>query len=169
MSTQPDPIQPNPWVNPTHGQLWARNSQRENAYTQSDSRGGNTGPGRSLISTIALFQPQSSHQRYWGRLEKTKEEALLPQTDRATSYISQNRVNCRIKKVKVAHTRLPSVGFWSWSRFLAVSLQVTWIINPTEGCHYFPPGLQLPPQPLRELLPVLRLGEQRHSGCEQFA
>ena len=29
------------------------------------------------------------------------------------------------KKVKVAHTRLPSVGFWSWSRFLAVSLQVT--------------------------------------------
>ena len=28
------------------------------------------------------------------------------------------------KKVKVAHTRLPSVGFRSWSRFLAVSLQV---------------------------------------------
>jgi len=26
---------------------------------------------------------------------------------------------------KVAHTRLPSVGFRSWSRFLAVSLQVT--------------------------------------------
>ena len=35
--------------------------------------------------------------------------------------------------------------------------------------HYFPPGLQLPPQPLRGLLPVLLLGEQRHSGCEQFA
>ena len=46
------------------------------------------------------------------------------------------------KKVKVAHTRLPSVGFWSWSRFLAVSLQVTWIINTTVGCHYFPPGLR---------------------------
>jgi len=29
------------------------------------------------------------------------------------------------KRVKLAHTRLPSVGFWSWSRFLAVSLQVT--------------------------------------------
>jgi len=27
--------------------------------------------------------------------------------------------------IKVAHTRLPSVG--SWSRFLAVSLQVTWL------------------------------------------
>ena len=31
------------------------------------------------------------------------------------------------------------------------------------------PGLQLPPQPLRGLLPVLLLGEQRHDGCEQFA
>ena len=36
-------------------------------------------------------------------------------------------------------------------------------------CHYFPPGWQLPPQPLRGLLPILLLGEQRHSGCEQFA
>ena len=57
-------------------------------------------------------------------------------------------------KVKVAHTQLPSVGFRSWSRFLAVSLQVTWVINPVAGCHYFPPGLQLPPQPLRGLLPI---------------
>ena len=73
------------------------------------------------------------------------------------------------KKVKVAHTRLPSVGFRSWSQFLAVSLQVVWVINPAVGCHYFPPGLQLPPQPLRGLLPVLLLGEQRHDGCQQFA
>ena len=51
---------------------------------------------------------------------------------------------CTVKKVKVARTRLPSVGFQSWSRFLAVSLQVTWVINTTVGCHYFPPGLQLP-------------------------
>jgi len=73
------------------------------------------------------------------------------------------------KKVKVAHTRLPSIGFWSWSRFLAFSLQVMWIINPAVDCHYFPPGLQLPLQPLRGLLPVWLLGEQRHNGCEQFA
>ena len=72
-------------------------------------------------------------------------------------------------KVKVPHTRLQSVGFQSWYRFLAVSLQVTWVINPTIGCHYFPPGLQLPPQSLRGLQPVLLLGEQRHDGCEQFA
>ena len=37
------------------------------------------------------------------------------------------------------------------------------------GCHYFPPGLQLPPQRLRGLLPIMLLGEQRHNGCEQFA
>ena len=37
-------------------------------------------------------------------------------------------------KVKVANTRLPNVGFRSWSRFLAVSLQVTWVINLAVGC-----------------------------------
>jgi len=40
------------------------------------------------------------------------------------------------------------------------------------------PGVRLPllsarpavtPQPLRGLLPILLLGEQRHNGCEQFA
>jgi len=30
-------------------------------------------------------------------------------------------------------------------------------------------GLQLPPQTLRGLLPILLFGEQRHNGCEQFA
>jgi len=53
----------------------------------------------------------------------------------------------RVKKVKVVHARLPSVGFRSWSRFLAVSLHVTWVINPVVGCHYFPPSLPLPSQP----------------------
>jgi len=43
------------------------------------------------------------------------------------------------------YKRLPSVGFQSWSRFLPASLQVTWVINPAVGCHYFLPGLQLPP------------------------
>ena len=70
---------------------------------------------------------------------------------------------------KVADTQLPSVGFRSRSRFLAVSLHVAWVINLAVGCHYFSPGLRLPPQPLRGLLPVLLLGEQRHDGCEQFA
>jgi len=34
---------------------------------------------------------------------------------------------------------------------------------------HFPPGLQLPSQPLRGLLPILLLGEHRHDACEQFA
>jgi len=38
-----------------------------------------------------------------------------------------------------------------------------WVINKAVGCHYFPPGLQLPPQPLRGLLPILLLDEQRHN------
>ena len=41
--------------------------------------------------------------------------------------------------------------------------------KPSVGCHYFPPGQQLPQQSLRELLPILLVGEQRHNGCEQFA
>ena len=45
---------------------------------------------------------------------------------------------------------------------------MTRIINYI-GCHYFPPGLQIPPQPLRRLLPTSMLAEQRHDGCEQFA
>jgi len=54
-------------------------------------------------------------------------------------------------------------------QFLAVSQQVTWVINPAVGCHYFPPGLQLPSQPLRRLLPISLFGKQTHNGCEQFA
>ena len=61
---------------------------------------------------------------------------------------------CSIKKVKIAYTRLLSVWFRSWSRFLAVSLQVPWVINPVKGCRYFLPGLQLHPQPLRGLLSI---------------
>ena len=45
---------------------------------------------------------------------------------------------------QVAHTWLQSVGFRNWFRFLAVSLWVMWVINLAVGCHYFPPGLQLP-------------------------
>jgi len=74
----------------------------------------------------------------------------------------------KVKGKKVTHTRLPSVGSRSWSRFLAVSLQVTWIINPPVGCHYFPPGRQLPSQPLRGLLHY-QCCCLVNNGCEQFA
>jgi len=41
--------------------------------------------------------------------------------------------------------------------------------KPGGRLPYFPPGLQLPLQPLRGLLPISLTGEQRHDGCEQFA
>jgi len=85
------------------------------------------------------------------------------------SELTTNQLRTDVKGKKVAHTRLPSVGFRSWSWFLAVSLQEKWDINPAVGCNYFPPGLQLPPQPLRWLLPILLFDEQRHNGCDQFA
>jgi len=44
-------------------------------------------------------------------------------------------------------------------------------VSHTPGCRL--PLLsarpRLPSQPLRGLLPILLLGEQRHDGCEQFA
>jgi len=40
---------------------------------------------------------------------------------------------------------------------LGSQLQVTWVINPAVGCHYFLPGLQSPSQPLRGLLPCLTM------------
>ena len=47
--------------------------------------------------------------------------------------INQSVYQTWISRVKkVAHTRLPSVGFRSWSRYLAVSLQVTWVIKPAQ-------------------------------------
>jgi len=82
-----------------------------------------------------------------------------------TQTYTIDRVRCQTGK-KVNRTRLPSVGFQSWSWFLAVSLQVTWVINLALGCHYFPPSLKLSWQPLRGLLPISLLGEKRHNGCE---
>jgi len=57
-------------------------------------------------------------------------------------------------KVKVAHTRLSRVGFRSWSRFLAVSLQVMRVINLAVGCHYLCQACSYPRNP--------------QEGCYQF-
>ena len=78
----------------------------------------------------------------------------------AAGWLGFNRLGyiTPLKKVKVAHSRLPSVGFQSWSRFSAVSL----------GFHYFPPGLQLPPQPLRGLLPYCCLVNRGTMGVNSL-
>jgi len=80
---------------------------------------------------------------------------------------SRSTVNDNVIK-KVAHTRLLSVGLRSLSRFMAVSLQVTWIINPAVGCHYLPPGLHLPLQPLRGLLPICCLVNRGTMGVNSL-
>ena len=110
----------------------------------------------------------------WARVTvKTVPSPKRPQDDMATDKMWRPLclpvtrpplMTAYIMRKKVAHTRLAR-----WSRFLAVSLQMMWVINPAVGCHYFPPGLHVPSQPLIGLLPILLLGEQRHDGCEQFA
>ena len=47
--------------------------------------------------------------------------------------------------------------------------QTAGITKPVIGCRYLPPGLQLHPQPLRGLLSILLLDEERYDGYEQFA
>ena len=66
-----------------------------------------------------------------------------------------------------------SVVFLSWSRSSAVSPQVTEAINPAVGCHYFPPGPRLPPQPpsITARWPVSNYTAwwQRHMCTKQLA
>jgi len=119
----------------------------------------------SVITMLTVWANNRRHVAMWP--DKDRLKACLQIFIFFIYHVCRKQQNN--VKLKVVHTRLPSVGFRSWSRFLAVSLQVTWVINPAVGCHYFPPRLQLPPQPLRGLLPVSLLGEQKHNGCEQFA
>jgi len=59
-----------------------------------------------------------------------------------------------------------SVGLRADPSFLAVSRQVTLVINPVVGCRYFPPGLQLLSQPKRSppwLVPSYTAWWQRHT------
>ena len=90
---------------------------------------------------------------------------------RATRYVSQNLVISRNKlynekssPYSITERRVPEL-------IPVLGSQPAGDVShkPAVGCHYFPQGLQLPPQPLRGMLPILLLGEQRHDGCEQFA
>jgi len=50
-------------------------------------------------------------------------------------------------KVKAFPHSIPNVGPGADLGVQAISPQVTVVIHPAVGCHYFPPGLRLPPQP----------------------
>ena len=112
---------------------------------------------------------QTTRPLMHGRCALSSTISSLTTLQTHTVTVSQATLRRQFVMVTLAHTRLPSVRFRRWSRFLAVSLQVAWVINPAVGCHNFPPGLQLPSQPLKGLQPILLLSEQRHDGCEQFA
>ena len=71
---------------------------------------------------------------------------------------------CPLKGQKVAHTRLPSIGFRSWSRFLAVSLQVTWRRGWTEARRVWTVCLRLLPDSIAAAIwtrALLRLSPAR--------
>ena len=108
----------------------------------------------SLVSQCAVNCPNKTSLCVFSLPSPTK--SRLPKTKRLLWEFSCGFIGSRVKKVKAARTRVPSVRFRSWSRFLTVSMQVTWVIHPSVGCDYFPPGLKLLSQPLRGLLSEAR-------------
>jgi len=104
-----------------------------------------TSPVNGTRPAFGLPSPRGADSHFVYRQRGSAWTARLSlTTSKCTECMSAVK---RKGKGRVAHTRLPSVGFRSWSRSLAVSLQVTWVINMAVGCHYFPPGLQLPRNP----------------------
>jgi len=79
-------------------------------------------------------------------------KARVCQTDGQTdgqNYVSQDRASIAASHVRYSMT---SVGHGADPGFLAVSLQVTLVINPVVGCRSFPPGPRLLFQPKRSPL-----------------
>ena len=140
------------------------NQQRQCTESKLDLSG-----DKVLTDSVLLFdKPSVSVEDLLQYNRQVKLDRVVRQLSIILHHHTQHG-NVNNVKVKVVHARLPSVGFRSWSYFLAVSLQVMCVINLVVGCHYFPPGLQLPSQPLRGLLPISLVGEQRHDECKQFA
>ena len=80
-----------------------------------------------------------------------------------------NYGKCIIKS-KVTYS-ITSVGHGADAGFLAVSPQVTLVINPVVGCRYFPAGTQLLSHPKRSLpwpVPNYTVWWQRHTGVSSL-
>jgi len=107
---------------------------------------------------------------------RTTSECLMVSSDRQTDRRTDASLVlvaacCEVRcSLKVAHTRLPSV----WFR----SCMIPDLCSQPAGDVSHKPGSRLPllsarpavtPAPLRGLLPVSLLVEQRHDGYEQFA
>jgi len=113
--------------------------------------------------TGSSLPPQ--RRRQWRRYAGSSDHLAEP-VNRLTMQRSWPDNYCSEKSV--AHTRLPNVGFRSWSRFLAVSLQVAWVINPAVGCQFFSSGLRLPSRLLRGLLPISLLVNRGTMGVNSL-
>jgi len=95
---------------------------------------GSTRFQRKLPVTVAA---RSTAGYYW-QLGLVFKGFLLWITDYQPAFVDKDvqikpSSTLPVKKVKVAHTWLPSVGFRSWSQFLAVSLQVTYVSHKPGG------------------------------------
>jgi len=98
-------------------------------------RNGRIGPTRSSIgSTPCSYREGRTPNSV---LDTTAMYRRIPRYCRLKQLQKIVRIMVRWLKGKGSPTRLPSVGFRSWSRFLAVGLHVTWVINPAVGCYQF--------------------------------
>ena len=62
-----------------------------------------------------------------------------------TCSCSFTQKNIHVTKSKVFAYSIMSIGLGADPGFLAVSLQVTLVINPVIGCRYFPPAKEIMP------------------------
>jgi len=99
---------------------------------------------------------------------------LLPCFPALLSYYAYNIIICDLvgKKVKASHTRYRTLGLELIAGVQAVSPQVTISHPPGGGCHYLPPGLQLPSQPQSITanwpVPKYTAWWQRHTGVNNL-
>ena len=70
------------------------------------------------------------------------------------SLLSSVAISNTLSYLKVASYSITSVGHGANPGFLAISQQVTLVINPVVGCHYCPPGPRLLPSQRYQSLPL---------------
>ena len=104
--------------------------------------------------------PYLTHYKLGEKLPAESDKKVMAKISKGSPYsITEHRVP----------ELIPVLGSQPAGFLLPFCGEIKLCINPAVGCRYFPPGLLLPPQPLRGLLPISLLGEQRHNGCELLA
>ena len=122
-----DPIKPNPsadWPNPTQpttsGKIWTKNNPNPHKAIRRP-------PMKIVWWLIVSYKiSQKFHLCQSAALSLKMTTKFLPITPFLRFLLIRHH-SWRCKKVKVAHTRLPSVAFRSWSRF--------WQSAASDVCH----------------------------------